>query len=342
MRHHALDYLVCPLCGNVFELRVMTQDQEHVLEGELRCSGCMTTYPITNGIPILLNTAQSHEQNARTAARFGEEWDQFDFIDAERYAAQFLDWIAPVTPEFFKGKLVLDAGCGKGRHCIASAGFGAREIVGIDLASGSVRAAFRNTKHLPNVHIVQADLYHLPFRRQTFDYVYSVGVLHHTPNPRQSFASLVKTARIGGSISAWVYGREGNGWIIYGLNPIRTHVTSKLPLPLVKALAFVLSAMLQAILKGVYAPLNRSNTLRPIAEKYLFYNDYLFYISRFPFRENYSIVFDHLLPEIAHYIRREEFESWFAENQLSDVTITPKSSNSWRGVGVRCGDEQPC
>ncbi len=337
MRQKALEYLVCPSCHHEFELHIISQDQEHILNGELLCRQCSTTYPITDGVPVLLEAAYRHEQNARTAERFGVEWDSFDFIDTERYAAQFLDWIAPVPPEFFEGKLVLDAGCGKGRHCVASAGFGAREIVGIDLASGSVKAAFRNTKHLPNVHIVQADLYHLPFRDQTFDYAYSVGVLHHTPDPRRSFDGIVPKVRQGGSISAWVYGREGNGWIIHGLNPIRMRVTSKLPLPIVKALAFFLSVILQATLKGIYAPINTSKMLRPLA-KYLFYNDYLFSISRFPFRENYSIVFDHLLPEIAHYIRREEFESWFSENTLSNVTITQKSKNSWRGIGSRRED----
>lgn len=334
MREHALELLVCPACLQALTLAAASRENGHVMSGTLTCPQCAASYPITDGVPILLDAALAHEQNARTAERFGVEWDSFDFIDAERYASQFLDWIAPVTPEFFRGKVVLDAGCGKGRHCVASASFGAREIIGIDLAAGSVRAAFRNTKHLPNVHIIQADLYRLPLRDRTFDYAYSVGVLHHTPDPRRSFAALVKKVRQGGSISAWVYGREGNGWIIHGLNPIRTHVTSKLPLPVVKMLAFGLAVILQAAVKGVYAPINRSTALRPLS-KYLFYNDYLYYISRFPFRENYSIVFDHLLPEIAHYIGRDEFAAWFAENDLREVVITRKSNNSWRGVGVR-------
>jgi SAM-dependent methyltransferase len=334
MRLTLLDYIVCPKCQKRFELKILTQHGDHIMEGSLQCEGCGTSYAIQEGIPRLLDQHTIDQRNKTTAERFGQEWEDFDFIDIQRYTQQFLDWIFPVQSEFFYNKLILDAGCGKGRHCVVSAKFHAREVIGIDLADGSVITAFRNTKDTPNIHIIQANLYHLPFKSDTFDYVYSIGVLHHTPEPKKASICLVEKVKPGGAISAWVYGKEGNWWVISLLNPIRKFITAKLPLPILKFFAFVLSGILKGLLRGVYVPVNENRWLQPIS-RILFYNDYLYYIARFPFREVYCIVFDHLLPEIAFYIDREEFSSWFTANRLEHVRITQRTKNSWRGTGEK-------
>src|SRR4030095_545780 len=109
--------------------------------------------------------------------------------------------------------------CGKGRHTALSAEFGAKAIVSLDL-SEAVEAAFANTRHLENAHIAQADLTRPPVKR-VFDYAFSIGVLHHLPDPERGFRALVSRLKPGGSISAWVYGREGNGWIVHIVTPTR-------------------------------------------------------------------------------------------------------------------------
>jgi len=334
MREKLLNFIVCPHCKSELLLNIEKKDNDHIMEGSLHCANCLSNYPIIEGIPILLEENLIDEKNKITAERFGKEWEQFDFIDIERYTQQFLDWIEPIEKSFFRDKIVFDAGCGKGRHLIASAQFHAKEIIGVDLATGSVKSAFKNTKHLTNVHIIQGNLYHLPFKNNTFDYVYSIGVLHHTPDPKKTFTELVKIIKQKGTISAWVYGKEGNWWIIYILNPIRNMVTSKLPLFILKWISFILTIILQGVLKLIYKPINEINILKPF-RNLLFYNEYLYYISKFPFRENYSIVFDHLLPEIAFYISKDEFISWFQDTQLEQIIITQKTNNSWRGKGKK-------
>ena len=109
-----------------------------------------------------------------------------ELTDADR--REFLDWIRPLEPADFEGRVVLDAGCGKGRHIFLAAKFKARTVVGVDL-SNAVEAAYRNTRELPNVHVIQADIYHLPFA-QPFDLAYSIGVLHHLPDPKAGFLAL--------------------------------------------------------------------------------------------------------------------------------------------------------
>lgn len=334
MRETLLRYIVCPACHDAFDLEVFQQDEQHIMEGMLRCRRCRTAYQITAGIPRILNHLRINQKNKETADRFGQQWMAFDFIDVDRYQTQFLDWIAPIPKEFFQHKLVLDAGCGKGRHCLIASGFQVQEVIGIDLAEGSVKAAFGNTRNIPSIHIIQTDIYALPFSENLFDYIYSIGVLHHTPEPKQAFISLVKKLKPGGTISAWVYSKEGNGWVIFLVNPLRKYVTSKLPLSILRSIACILTIGLQGVLKCVYAPVNEYHVLRRFSS-YLPYNEYFYYISKFPFHELYCIVFDHLLPEIAFYIEKGEFSSWFHECNLQDICITSRTNNSWRGKGKK-------
>ena len=133
--------------------------------------------------------------------------------------------------EFFEGKRVLDAGCGTGRHAYLAARFGAREVVAVDL-SGAVDAARVNLEALDNVHVVQGDLLRLPLRPADrgggFDLIYSIGVLHHLPDPHAGFRSLLPYLRPGGTIAVWLYGYENNGFVRHAVEPLR-RVTTKLP-----------------------------------------------------------------------------------------------------------------
>jgi SAM-dependent methyltransferase len=182
--------------------------------------------------------------------------------------------------------------------------------------------------------IVQADLFMLPFKSQSFDYAFSVGVLHHTANPRGAFDAVVRRVKPSGGMSAWVYGRENNGWIIYGLNPIRNYLTSRLPRKVLLGLSYLITAPMFLILKGLYRPVGNTKRLSGL-RKFLFYFDYLYFLGQFGFHEQAYIVFDHLVPVIAEYIPQDEFTRWFNENGLQEVVITSRAGNSWRGFGVQ-------
>ena len=327
MKRRVLDYLGCWRCGCPFELRVQQEEDAEILEGSLFCSSCGASFPIRGGIPRFVSAELSAEKRA-TAAAFGYEWTHYSELN-EQYRAEFLDWIDPLKPEAFRDAVVLDAGCGKGRHARLSAEFGARDVLGIDL-SDAVEAAYENTRLLPNVHILQADIYHLPVQAR-FGLFYSIGVLHHLPDPKQGFLSLVRHLRPGGRAVIWVYGKEGNWWIEKIVNPVRIHFTSRVPRAVTRAVSFALSLPLYAALKLLYAPARK----RPWLKKLLFYSDYLCAISGYSFAENYWNVFDHLVAPTAFYHSRAEIEDWFASAGLSEVLITQRTSNSWRGTGVK-------
>ena len=299
------------------------------MEGELRCEKCSRTFLITGGIPRFANLEEVESDKQATAEGFGWQWTHFTHKD-ERYAEQFEGWLAPVKPEFFRDKVVLEGGCGKGRHTLLAAAWGAREIIGVDL-SRAVETAFAATRELPNVHIVQADIYNLPVPR-VFDYAFSVGVLHHLPDPKGGFESLASKVRPGGHISAWVYGAENNEWITRLVNPVREKLTSRMDQRFLLQLSKLPAASVYLATKLVYGPLNKSKTGGSIA-RHLFYNDYFKAIAPFGWREQHTIVFDHLVAPTAFYIPRDEFETWWRDIGAQDLTITWHNKNSWCGFG---------
>jgi SAM-dependent methyltransferase len=303
-------------------------EQQEIMEGVLSCNACAASFPITRGIPRFAPLTEVESDKQATAANFGWQWQHFTEDDA-RYAEQFLGWIAPVTPDFFRDKVVLEGGCGKGRHTQLAARWGAQDVVGIDL-SAAVETAFDATRSLPNAHIIQADIYRLPLARK-FDYAFSVGVLHHLPDPRGGFRSLASKVKPGGYLSAWIYGAENNEWITRFVDPVRERITSRLDQRVLLQLSKIPAAFMYVATKLVYGPLNRNGSA---VAKHLFYNDYLRAIASFGWREQHLIVFDHLVAPTAFYIPRGEFDEWWRELGAREVTISWHNKNSWRGRGV--------
>lgn len=134
-----------------------------------------------------------------------------------------------------EGKLVLDVGCGMGRFMEVALNDGAR-VIGVDM-SRAVVAARENVGSYPNADIIRADIFNLPFKEGVFDCVYSVGVLHHTPDAAEAFRCLPGLIKGGGSCSVWVYTNETIPDKIHNLvSGIYRLVTVRLPLRLLYAL----------------------------------------------------------------------------------------------------------
>jgi SAM-dependent methyltransferase len=318
--------LACPACGHTFEIVAEKVEVSEVIDGSLVCQGCTSRFPIVRGVPRFLRNVLNAEEKA-TADAFGYEWTHYSAL-TEADKKEFLAWIAPLIPADFKDQVVLDAGCGKGRHIFLAAQFGARTVVGVDL-SDAVEAAFRNTLDLPNVHVIQADILDLPFKRP-FDLAYSIGVIHHLPVPKSGFLALCSHVKPGGRVSTWVYGKEGNLWIEKLVDPIRKNITSRLPRVIIRCFCFFPAVTLFAGLKLLYRPAKKLDWLRPM----LPYSDYLCSISDYSFSENFWNVFDQLVAPTAFYHSQEEVVDWFKTAEANNVEITRHNSNSWRGTGL--------
>ena len=328
MKEKLLDLLACPTCGGDILLAYASQyDDKEIIEAVLTCKKCTREYKVIRGVPRFADLSKIEDDKAETAENFGWQWTHFTQEDP-KYNDQFLGWLQPVKPDFFKDKIVLEGGCGKGRHTKLAAEWGAKEVVGSDLGDG-VESAFALTRDLPNAHIVQCDIFKLPLKK-AFDYAFSVGVLHHTPDPEKAFISLASKVKSGGHISAWVYGAENNEWISKYVNPIRTGFTSQISQPVLYQLSKLPTLGVFLTTKLVYRPLNAAS--KPLANR-LFYNEYLNHLGTFCWREQHNIVFDHLVAPTAFYISKEDFSGWWNEIAAGDVEITWHNENSWCGFG---------
>jgi len=169
-----------------------------------RCAACGTEVPIVRGIPRFV-------ASDAYAGSFSFEWNRHRKTQPDsattRESEETFRAKTGLTPEDVAGRLLLDVGCGMGRFADVVSRWGGN-VVGIDL-SLAVEAARANLSGRENVRILQADLFHLPFRPGTFDIVYSLGVLHHTPDCEKAFRQLVPFVRPGGRVCVWVYGKMG-------------------------------------------------------------------------------------------------------------------------------------
>jgi len=333
MKMTLLNYLRCPDCGGKFECRRFREADGEVIEGELKCPNCSVIHPIKRGIPRFLPVGVS-KKTLEGAERFGWEWRKFSLTVEAGYLGSkelFLDFIVPVEESFFSSKVILDAGCGLGRFTSLAHQFGAFQVIGIDLGS-SVELAYEKTRNLPGVHILQADLHRLPFG-EIFDYIFSIGVLHHLLDPEKGFRSLVKHMKEGAGISIYVYGREDNDLVIRLIDPVRKYVTSRLPKPILYIISHLVTLALFFALKRVYNPFSRFSCHFPFFKKLLTHREYLSFISSFTYSELQLVVFDQLTPRITNYIKKDEITSWFEHSGLQEVRVTCRLKNGWCGFG---------
>jgi 2-polyprenyl-3-methyl-5-hydroxy-6-metoxy-1,4-benzoquinol methylase len=193
------------------------------LEGEpaqgFVCSGCKRSYPNVTGIARFVD-AQHY------AASFGFQWHRYQTTqldhDEVREADRHFRMKTGLRPEELRGKLVLDVGCGMGRFAEVATRWGAR-VIGIDLSAAAEVAA----KNLADREFVafQADVFSLPFAPEKFDVIYSIGVLHHTPDCEAAVKSLDRYLKPGGTLAVWLYSGY-NKW--YRFSDFWRQYTSKM------------------------------------------------------------------------------------------------------------------
>lgn len=186
MKYELLKLLRCPVSGQRLVTNNAASLETEISEDKLLTEDGKFSYPITRGIPRFV-------PQSNYADNFGMQWNHFRQTQLDSYSGCKVSfnrfWKATGwTASDLKGKWVLDVGCGAGRFAEIALEAGAN-VVALDYSS-AVDACYLNLKHHPNLHVVQGDIYSLPFDTNTFSYVYSLGVLQHTPDVHKAFASL--------------------------------------------------------------------------------------------------------------------------------------------------------
>lgn len=201
MKIELMEYLICPDCEAPFDLDVLEEEAGQIRSGFLSCkrSGC--TFPITRHVPRFVDMdayADSFSKQRLYVRR------HFRYYQRDRSGDTLLLPTTGFDPGQMRWGLTLEAGCGYGRFVDTVQRLGGT-IVGIDLSTHSIDLAQDYVGLKDNVHLVQCDLFRLPFRQEIFARIYSIGVLHHTPHPRNAFEALVPYLQRRGKIAIWVY-----------------------------------------------------------------------------------------------------------------------------------------
>jgi len=312
-----LDTLRCPSC------RSMLSHSANALV----CSRCNLSYPVVDNIPRLLLPAMrdalrgegdvnTHEETqAETARSFGYEWHNFPEM-YEEWERQFLDYMQPHAADFFPRKKILDAGCGNGRFAYYAAKYGA-EVWAIDLGP-AVEVARRNTE-ARNVHVIQADLHDPPFELESFDFIYSIGVLHHLPNPEAAFQNLLRFLKPGGVVQIYLYWKAEQQPIkaamLSGVTAAR-RLTTRLPHGVVHALAYPTAAVAFVFFVWPYRIFRRLPGFNRMAEDIP-----LKQYANLPFRVCVNDQLDRFSAPIENRYSRADVQSWLARASLEAVSV---------------------
>ncbi len=282
-----LSLLRCPRCGGLLDLT-------EVEGGEaLRCGGsCGASYPVVGGIPRFAGE--------QYVASFGRQWNRYDVARDEEDEATFRVKTG-VDARDLAGKLVLDAGCGGGRYARLVAIHGGK-VIGVDLSSAVEKAATL-CRGVPGAGIVQADLLGLPLAEGVFDLAFSIGVLHHGPDPRGAFRSVARRVKPGGRLAVWLYRKNTapQEWANSALRAATTRLPARVLEPLCAALGVA----------GGVPVLNR--TLNKLAN-FSNHPDWTLRVC-----DN----FDWYAPKYQSHHSVEELKGWFAEEGYDDLAVLP-------------------
>jgi SAM-dependent methyltransferase len=313
------------MCHGDLAVDVTREAHGEVETGLLSCHGCHQNYPIVRFIPRF--TPQGNYADS-----FGLQWLRFRKTQLDSHTG------VPISrdrffrqsgwgPATLQDKVVLDVGCGAGRFSEVALSCGA-SVVALDF-SNAVDACWSNLGPNPSLNVVQGDLYALPFKDSSFDFVYCFGVLQHTPDVRRSFLSLVAPLRPSGEIAVDVYVRRWFEPFLpkYILRLISTRLDQKLLFRIVQAatpaLLFVSNLIGRLPIVG-----GKLRKLVPVAN----------YRGVYPLSSSQLLefatldTFDMLSPVYDKPQRASALSRWFLEAGLTQVEVFRSGHLVGRGV----------
>ena len=336
MKPEYLNFLCCPDCQGDLELSVSQQLDDRIQEGALGCSACQTSFPIRGFIPRFVE----HDSYAKS---FGAQWNAFatSQIDNSEHQESELRFRSEIgwSNDELSGKTIVEFGSGAGRF-VEVASRSAALAVGLDITD-AVDASQKNLGHRDNVFFIQSDIFQPPVKPQFFDFAYSIGVIHHTPEPEQAFGKMVDCVTDQGSVALSLYDislyRRPNRNnlvvatkdLLWALNSWRCElfrqVTTRVP-----------HGMMIAYCKTVIPVLHYLNRI-PIVGliRYLFPSTCYRHL---PVINSMVDTMDTYSTKIVHQYRSKDLFQWFLRRGLKQITVM-NSRAGWVSVNANVGDE---
>jgi len=269
--------------------------------------------PLTESEASRLSKALEVKGKEDTIYRFSYEWNTYkDYEDNN-----FEKGLGYIDGNFLAGKMVLDAGCGAGRHAKEAVKRGAKEVFALDI-SNSVDAAFENTVAEPSIHVIQGDIFNLPFKDGTLDLIYSLWALPHTHNPPEGFRGMSRHLREGGTIIVYLYSDRRK--IAHRTLAAMRKVTLKMPNLAVNVIAFTLGTIDFSLCIQPYRILNRVKPLKRLLDRVTPTHIKL-YAPR-TFKTCRTDWLDRLFyPYVHYYSEKEVLDDWFKNTDLSETAV---------------------
>jgi SAM-dependent methyltransferase len=314
MKPELLDVLRCPDTGGRLTLEDARHEAGEVESGTLVSEDGTRRWRVERFVPRFV-PAENY------AHSFGLQWNRFRRTQLDSHSGvpvsrdrfhRYTGW----TPEMLAGKRVLDVGCGAGRFAEVALAAGAR-VVALDYSS-AVDAARANLAPHPRLEVVQGDVYRLPFAPSSFDFVYCLGVLQHTPDVGGAFAALPAQLRPGGRLAVDLYPRLPLNalWPKYWLRPLTRRLDPERLFRLVQRGVPVLLPVSRALgrLPGAGSKLRY---LVPVVSY-----EGVFPLSEAQLREWALLdTFDMLAPAHDHPQSAATLRGWFEDAGLADVFV---------------------
>lgn len=262
------------------------------------------------------------DETRRTIDDFGEQWTHYpENTGAYAEKETLADIFGPLLAlDELRGRKVAEIGSGTGRIVNMLLDAGAGQVTALE-PSEAMAACRRNTAgRSDRIRYVREPGERLP--EDGFDFVFSIGVLHHIPDPRPVLAAAHRALAPGGRCLVWIYGREGNEAYLRLALPLRA-VTTRLPHAALHLLSYALAVPLNA-----YIFLCRFLRL-PM-------RDYMTRVlGNWDFATRRLTIYDQLNPATARYYRREEALELLAGAGFRDLRIHHRHGYSWTVIGAK-------
>jgi len=271
-------------------------------------------------------SAATKRVQSATIRDFGEQWEIHGNLREDYWTSEAMlrDYFAGIfEPNSIKDKVVLEVGSGSGRILRMLSRFSPRELIGVEPSKGGLNRILQNTSDLKNLTVL--NVAGAEFKTTNVDIIFSLGVIHHIKNPKETLVNIYDSLKPGGQFVCWVYGMENN----------RTYVLGRILIsPITRLMSDKYLDKFCEVLQRIIV------TYGALSEKY--------FSSRLPMSEYIQkvftpcgaaerkyIVFDQLNPAYAKYYTKKGIKLELENAGFVDVRLAHRHGYSWTAVGTK-------
>ncbi len=322
MHKKFLKIFKCPYSNKNLLLDITKEKEDIILDGYLYTDDTKYKYPIINGIPRFVDSNNYSKS-------FGWQWKKWSKVQFEEnnigkpmqnHTTEMFNAITEMNYSNLSNDYILEIGCGSGRFLDILKNKNCT-IIGID-NSESIDVTYKNLENVDKTKLllVQCDTYNLPFKDSSFNHIYSIGVLHHTPNPTKIINNIFKILKSKGSFSLTVYNKNSY-YSLPNVNMWRKFFNFLHPF-----LGFYPALIYSYFTVIFLRPITRLNKIFDILIRIPFP-----FCNEKDFKWSLLDTFDSVTPKYQNTYETYEVYNWLKNNNFTNIVPTNWGSCSFKG-----------